>query len=144
MDLILTFTLIAGGILAASNLIIAKKPDAKALVDKLVPAQAGIGLALLVFGVLNLLRSFGTPSIFDVIKWAPLLGIATLGMMICAVLLGLLFGMPMVGKMSAAGAAKGQEMAAKFAPFQTLIGLVGIGCSLVYLLYRFGILKISL
>ena len=41
------------------------------MIDKLMPFQAIIGIALLAFGILNLLRSFGTPSIFDIIKIAP-------------------------------------------------------------------------
>ena len=35
---------ILGGILAASSLIIAKKPNAKELIDKLTPYQGWIGL----------------------------------------------------------------------------------------------------
>ena len=47
--------LIAGGILGCAGLIVAKKPDAKELIGKLQPFQAGIGLALLGFGIWNLL-----------------------------------------------------------------------------------------
>jgi len=98
MDIIEGLLVIVGGILAISGLIVAKKPDAKALIDKMMPFQAGIGVALLAFGLYNLLRSFGTPSIFDIIKFAPLLGIATLAMIVCSVLLGFMFGMPQIAK----------------------------------------------
>ena len=38
---------IAGGLLAASNLIIARKPNAKDLIDKLTPYQGWIGIVML-------------------------------------------------------------------------------------------------
>ena len=65
MELINALVLIAGGILAASGLIIAKKPDAKQLIDKLMPYQAIIGVVLLALGILNLLRWIG--SVFGLI-----------------------------------------------------------------------------
>lgn len=144
MDLIMPLLLIVGGILAISNLIVSKKPSAKELIDKIVPYQAGIGIALLVFGVYNLLRSLS--SIFTVIKMVPLLGISVLAMIICSVLLGFMFGMPQIAKWmpgNAKAEQKGMELSAKLAPFQLIIGLVGIGSTLIFLLYRFGILNIA-
>jgi len=138
MDYLLPFLLIAGGILATSSLIVAKKPDAKELIAKLAPYQAIIGVALLGFGVFNLIRGL---QIFKFISVIPVMAITSLAMIFSAILLGLLFGMPMVAKMSASGAAKGEEIAKKFAPFQVLIGLVGIGSSLLFLLFVWGILK---
>ncbi len=146
MDIIEGLLVIVGGILAISGLIVAKKPDAKQLLDKLTPFQAVIGIALLAFGLFNLLRSFGTPSIFDIIKIAPLLGIATLAMIVSSVLLGFMFGMPQIAKwIPGEGAAeqKGMELSKKLAPFQVIFGLIGIGATLIYFLYRFGILKLT-
>lgn len=146
MDLIAPLLLIVGGALAASNLIVAKKPDAKQLFDKVAPYQAGIGIALLVIGVWNLLHSFASPSIFEIIKIAPLLGVTVLAMIVCAILLGFLLGMPQISKWTANNANAQQKSAAlmaKIAPFQILLGLIGIGASLIFLLYRFGILKIT-
>ena len=146
MDLIAPLLLIVGGLLAASNLILAKKPDAKQLFDKLAPYQAGIGIALLAIGVWNLLHSFSSPSIFELIKLAPLLGLCVLAMIVSALLLGFLLGMPQISKWTANNANAQQKSAAlmqKVAPFQTLLGLIGIGSSLIFLLYRFQILKIT-
>src|ERR1051326_5526552 len=42
---------IAGGILAASSLIIARKPNAKDLIDKLTPYQGWIGIVMFFWGV---------------------------------------------------------------------------------------------
>jgi len=58
MELIFLLNIIAlaaGGILAASGFIVAQKPNAKELIDKLVPFQVTIGVAMLVLGLVNLL-----------------------------------------------------------------------------------------
>jgi len=49
--------------------------------------------------------------------------------------------MPMLAKLSAGGAAKGEEFGKKMAPFQALIGLVSIGAGLLGILFVAGILK---
>lgn len=141
MDYIDPILLILGGILAISGLIVAKKPDAKAMIEKLTPYQAGIGLALLVFGVYNVFHIIIAGHLFTIIKIVPVLALVALVVVIASVLLGLMFGMPMLARFSASGAAKGEEMAKKLAPFQTLIGLVGIIAGLVYILFVAGILK---
>jgi hypothetical protein len=57
MDLINALLLIVGGILALSGIIVANQPNAKNVIDKLVPYQAIIGVALLVLGVFFLMTS---------------------------------------------------------------------------------------
>lgn len=140
MDLINVLLLIAGGILAVSGLIVANKPSAKDLIDKLVPYQAIIGVALLAFGLWNLIRSLG--HVLDAFKSFP--GIVGLTVIVTSILLGFLFGMPQIAKwLPGHGAAeqKGMELSKKLAPFQVILGLVGIGSALLWLLYRFGILS---
>ena len=141
MGYLLPFLCIAGGILAASSLILAKKPDAKELIGKIQPYQAFIGAALLGIGIYNFFIYIGPSMMFHVLGLAPLLGITLWGMLVTAILLGILFGMPMIAKMSAGGAAKGEELGKKMAPFQALIGIVAIGSGLLGVLYQFGILK---
>src|SRR5574342_1182562 len=46
---------IVGGILAASGFIISKKPNAKELIDKLVPYQGWVGVVMLGWGVWELI-----------------------------------------------------------------------------------------
>jgi hypothetical protein len=133
--------LILGSILALSSLIVAKKPDAKQLIDKLTPYQATLGAILLGLGIwyfISNLSLFTHPTALGL-----LFGLAAWGMIVTMVLLGVMFGMPMVAKLSAEGAAKGEAMAKKLAPFQTLIGLVGLGSALIMLLYYFKILTFS-
>jgi hypothetical protein len=142
MELINALVLIVGGVLAVSGLIVAKKPDAKQLIDKLMPYQAVIGVALLVLGVLNLLRWL-TNHLFALISAIPLFGFTILAMIVTSILLGFMFGMPQIAKwMPGTGNAeqKGMELSQKLAPFQTIFGLVGIVAGLLMVLYRFGIL----
>lgn len=137
MDIIDPVLLILGGILALSGLILARKPDAKAMIDKLMPYQAMIGVALLAFGVINVIRLM--PHLDNLFQ-LPFFGGAIVGMIGCSVLLGLLLGMPQIAKWmgNASGAEhKVAEMAAKVAPYQTLIGIIGIVSSVVFLYYRF-------
>lgn len=140
MDWSMPILCILGGILAASALIVAKKPDAKAMIDKLVPYQAFIGIALLAFGIINLLR-WGPSMMLQILKLWPTAGIALWGMIVSGILLGILFGMPMLAKLSASGAAKGEELGKKLAPFQAMIGLIAVGAGLLGLLIQLNILK---
>ena len=139
MALINALLLILGGILAVSGLIVAKKPNAKDLIDKLVPYQAIIGIALLAFGLVNLLRLFG--HVFDILRSFP--GVVTITMIVTSILLGFMFGMPQIAKwIPGEGGAeqKGMELSKKLGPYQVIIGLVGLASALLWLLYYFRIL----
>lgn len=145
MELINALVLIAGGILAVSGLIVAKKPDAKQLIDKLVPYQAIIGVVLLVFGVINLLRALGN-HLISMVGHFPLLGLTILGMTVTSILLGFMFGMPQIAKwIPGEGAAeqKGLLLSQRLAPFQVMIGIIGLVSALLWWLYRLGILTIA-
>ena len=145
MELINALVLIVGGILAVSGLIVAKKPDAKELIDKLVPYQAIIGIALLALGIVNLVRWLGN-HVFTLLRVAPLFGLTVLAMIFASILLGFMFGMPQIAKwLPGEGGAeqKGMELSKKLAPYQVIIGIIGLVAALLMLLYRFSILKIG-
>ena len=145
MELINALVLIVGGILAVSGLIVAKKPDAKDLIDKLVPYQAIIGIALLALGIVNLVRWLGN-HVFTLLSVAPLFGLTVLAMIFTSILLGFMFGMPQIAKwLPGEGGAeqKGMELSKKLAPYQVIIGLIGLASALLMLLYRFSILRIG-
>lgn len=144
MDLINALLLIVGGILALSGIIVANQPNAKNVIDKLVPYQAIIGVALLVLGVLNLLRTLGV--LFTWIRVSPLHGLSWLTVIVASVLLGFMFGMSQIAKWMpghAAAEQKGMELTKKLAPYQVIIGLGGLVASLIYLAYWLGILNIA-
>jgi hypothetical protein len=139
MALINILLLILAGILAISSLIVAKKPNAKELLDKLVPFQALIGIVLLAFGLVNLIRSLGVVG--DMFR--GLVGLTFLLVMATSILLGFMFGMPQIAKWlpgDTVAEQKGVELTQKLAPYQTIIGLVGLVSALLALLYHLGIM----
>ena len=143
MDLITPILLILGSILAISGLIIAKKPDAKALIDKLSPYQAVIGVAMLATGIWWVLRWGG--YLVDVFKFNAILAACIWGVIGTSILLGALFGMPQIAKWipgDSSAEQKALELSQKVAPFQVLLGLIGLASALVYLLFRFNIIHI--
>jgi hypothetical protein len=144
MGYVFVLLLIVGGILGMSGLIIANKPDAKALIDKLVPYQALIGVALLAVGILYLL--LGGLTIVRGIGANPIYGIAALAGVISAIVLGALFGMSQIAKWipgDSPAEQKAMEISQKVAPYQALLGVVAAGSGVVILLYLTGLIKLG-
>jgi hypothetical protein len=118
--------LIVLGVLGAASLIIAKKPDAKELIDKLAPYQGWIGVVSAfwgAWGIIGAVLGLGLLTTWPIL-WATMLANAVL--LLC---LGLLLG---VGVMKTfikdeAAVAKLDTTIAKLAPKQGMLGLVAIG-----------------
>lgn len=133
--------LFLGGVLAISGLIVAKKPDAKVYIDRLVPYQAIIGVGTLVVGVILMLK-IGPVDTFRAAQMG-MGGLALFGLIIAGIVLGFLFGMPQIAKWLPGQSnveAKAMELAQKLAAFQVIIGLVGLAAAGVALLYQLKIL----
>ena len=127
MEWITSLLLIAAGILAGSSLIISKKPEAKELINKLVPFQGMIGVALLAIGVVNLLRSIGSLGLLMKV-WA-LGGTVLIAAIASSIVLGFLFGMPLIAKWipgDSPAEQKALEMQKKVAGMSVLFGLIGL------------------
>lgn len=143
MDLINALLLILGGILATASVIVARKPEARQMIDKLVPFQVLIGIALLVLGVVNLLRWLGH-GLIGMISHTPIYGMTFLALSVMSILLGILFGMPQILK-SLQGNAQAEQRAlqvmAQIAPYQIFIGGIGIVAALLTLAYELHILS---
>jgi hypothetical protein len=140
MDIVDPILLVLGGILAVSGLIIAKKPDAKAVIDRLTPYQAGLGIVLLVLGIWYFITYLS--FLLHPFAW-PIAGITVWGMVASMILLGFMFGMPQIAKWipgESSAEQKAMELSKKLVPYQTLIGLIGIGSALLALLIRFRLL----
>lgn len=133
--------LILGGILASAGLIVAKNPNAKEMIAKLQPYQALIGIALLVVGIYDLIQTVFGMHVLDGLSKAPLFCGTILACVFGSILLGILFGMPMLAKLSPEAAAKGDELGKKLAPYQTLIGLVGIAAGFLAILFWSGMIR---
>jgi hypothetical protein len=137
--------LIVAGILGLSGFIVAKKPDAKAMIDKLVPFQAFIGVGLLAVALINWLRA-GIVNVFKLFSVWPLFGLAILGAIFGGIILGFFFGMPQIAKWlpgESNAEQKASELSKKIAPFQMLFGIVCLASGLLLLLYGLKILTPS-
>jgi hypothetical protein len=118
--------LIVLGVLGASNLIIARKPDAKELIGKIAPYQGWMGAVSALWGVWGLISailSLGLLTTFP-IWWAT--WVAT---DVILVALGLLLGIGTLKTFIKQPQAveKMDLLVAKLAPKQGVLGLVGIG-----------------
>jgi len=138
MDYLFALLLISAGLLGASSLIVAKKPNAARIIESLMPFQALIGAGTLVLGIIALLR-WGPRALFDIAKVFPLMGASMLGGVLCGILLGFMFAVPLMGRLGA-GQQRAAELAEKVAPWQLLIGLVAIAAGVLLILFRSGIL----
>lgn len=117
--------LIACGLLAASNLITARRPGAQALFLMVAPFAGLLGLVLLGFGVLHLL------------KYATALGPIGIATCVLAILLGFLQSFGLIGRMLGTGnraaMAEGERLRSRLATVQIPLGITGIALG-VYML----------
>jgi len=114
------------GILAVPSLIIAKKPNAKELIDKLTPYQGWIGAVSAlwgVWGIISAILNLGMLGTWPIL-WATLLAVA-----VVQASLGLLLGVGVLKSFikDPTAQAKMDQTIAKLAPKQGMLGLVAIG-----------------
>lgn len=140
MDFLLYALLILAGFIAMSGVIVAKRPDARAVLDKLVPFQAIIGVALLVVAVIFFLKS-NPLAIIKGLKTSPVINVVQLAMVLAGVVLGFLFGLPQIAKWAGGNNPKAQELAGTLAPYTVLIGMVALVAGLAGFLYRIGLMQ---
>lgn len=135
---------LAGGVLAAANLIIGMQPRAKELIDKLTPYQGAIGLGMLAWGAYNL-TDLGL--FIKLIGHMPVTAIAAIGMILLLIIVGFILGFGLLSKYvlskNEQAAAKGEQLRAKLAPLTGILGFALIGCALWLLLNAY-VLKIAI
>lgn len=114
------------GILGASNLIIARKPDAKELIAKLAPYQGWIGAVSALWGVWGVISSVLSIGSIGLV-WAMVLATSVL-----LAALGLLLGVGVLKTFikDPTAQAKMDETITKLAPYQGTLGLASIGLGL--------------
>ncbi len=120
-------TLIVGGVLASATLIIAKRPNAKQLIDQLTPIEGIVGCVALGLGIWNLIDII--PNIGGV--FSTLRGILLFLGLLCLLGVGFLLAFSIIGKFLGP---TGASIASKLAPFKGLMGLVCIGLGVFILL----------
>lgn len=124
------------GALAASNLIIAKRPDAADALAKLAPYQGWMGAISALWGIFGIISSVLGIALLSV--W-PILWITGLANAVILAALGLLLGVGVLKTFIKApeAQAKMDETIAKLAPKQGVLGLVGIGLGVWMILASF-------
>ena len=118
--------LIVLGVLAVPSLIIAKKPEAKELIDKIAPYQGWIGVVSAFWGIWGLIQSVLNLNWLSVV---PVYWVTFLGVSFILFSLGLLLG---VGTMKTfikqpEAVEKLDMLITKLAPKQGMLGVAAIG-----------------
>jgi hypothetical protein len=139
MELLIgAIAVIAGGILAASGLIISKSPNAKDLINKMTPFQGFLGVGLLAFGVIELIRMLDLLP--NAHRLSPVFAIGLYGYLASLILIGFFLGMPQIAKWIPGenpAEQKAMDMQKKLAPYQAILGVVGIVSGVLMLYYYF-------
>ncbi len=142
MGLIGGIWLVLLGVLAASNLIIARKPEAKELIAKIAPYQGWIGVASAFWGAWGIINSVLSLAwiAFMPIYWATYLASSVLQFA-----LGILLGvgtLKMFVKQPQA-VEKMDNLVAKLAPKQGVLGLIAIGVGVWMILAGFFFMSVA-
>ena len=126
--------IIAAGILAASGLIIARKPNAAALIDKLAVYQGWIGVVLFFWGAWRTISVLLHLGMFSV---TPVLMLVVTVVSVLELVLGFLLGFGLITKWTLRGntmaIARGQAIRQKLAVYQGTLGVVGIAAGALLL-----------
>lgn len=119
---------IIGGIIAASGIIIARRPDAQEYIDKITPYQGWLGLGLFSWGLYWLL-AFVLPN-FGTFAAAPLQLAVILAVLVSGIGVGFLLGFGLITKYAlsknATAEARGKAIRQRLVGIQGPLGLVAI------------------
>jgi hypothetical protein len=126
--------LIILGVLGAASLIIAKRPDAKHLIDKLVPYQGWFGAVSVPWGIWTIISAVLGMGL---IAAGPVLLVWWIFWLVSGLLLvalGLLLGVGVMKSFIKDDSAKSKmdQTVLKLAPFQGTLGIISIGVGIAY------------
>ena len=134
MWIITVIILFVAGLLGAANLIIAKKPNAKELIDKLTPYQGWIGVVLVLWGIWDLINVFRSLGLLSA---APVWWVLYLVTAVTELALGFLLGYGLISKYvlgrSPQALEKGQQLRARLATYQGPLGVTAIVLAIVFM-----------
>lgn len=137
MEYVSLIILIGCGILAAAPLIVKMKPDAQALIEKMVPYQGIGGVILLIWGLISLIRLL--IHVKMLLEWVPAWFVFYLAVCLVSIALGFLLGFALLSKYvlskNEQAAAKGELVRAKLTKIQVPLGVVGIVLGIWCLIY---------
>jgi len=129
---------IAGGLIAGSNLIVGRLPNAKELIDKLTPYQGWIGIVMFCWGIWETIASVTGIALLST---APLTWIFWLCIALADLFVGFLLGFGLITKYALSkneqALEKGQRIRGKLAPFQGLFGIFAVVMGVLYLVWLY-------
>jgi hypothetical protein len=142
LGILFVILLLLGGVLALSGLIVAKHPSARRFIDRLVPFQVLIGVALLA-AALYVTVVVGPISMLRALQYDAVPALALIGGVVSGIALGFCFGMPQIARWlpGPSAGAKGIALSSKLAPYTMLFGAVAVGAALLLLASMLGLLK---
>jgi len=130
-------TLILLGLLAIPSLILAKKPDAKELFDKIAPYQGWIGLVFAFWGIWGIIQAILK---LDWLTIWPIYWITWMAVSVVEAALGFILGYSLISKYvlskNPKTAEKGEQLLAKLLPLQGTLGLVAIALGIWFIVAR--------
>jgi hypothetical protein len=125
--LITGLVLLALGALAAASSIVARRPDAKAYIELMVPYQGWFGFITCLWGAWIIINAIINLNWFGYVPVWWLTYLAT-GVLIAS--LGLLLGYALLTKLifshNASAAQRGEQIRAAIVPYQTVLGYAAI------------------
>jgi len=142
LAIILVVLLLFGGLIAISGLIAMKKPNAAEIVQKLVPFQGLIGIALFTLGIVYFFV-VGPGQLARMFRRNGFVGMIHVAMMLVPLLLGFYYSMLLVASLipgRTLSENKAVALAEKLGIYSMLIGLLAIATALTYILQMTGIL----
>lgn len=139
MWMVTILVLLAGGLLGASSIIIGKRPNAKQLIDKLVPYQGIIGVVMLLWGLRD---TFQLLHLLSVIGHVTLWWFVFLVTTLTELGLGFLLGYGLIVKYVLGrhpqAVAKAEQLRARLCAYQGPLGVTAIVLAVVFFLTSVG------
>lgn len=142
LGIIIVIFLLVGGVIAISGLIVSKKPNAAAIIDKLMPFQGLVGIALFILGWVYLI-AMGPRRLGRLVKFDGFIGMINIALVVIPVLLGFYFSMLLIASQipgKTLSDNRAVALADKLGFYSLLLGLVAIGTAVAYVLQVSGIL----
>lgn len=138
MFLIGALAVIAGSLIAMSSFIIARRPSTRQLFERIAPFQGFLGVGLLIWGIVDLLRTFGHWVDFMRAPYPKLFGIGVIAYVLSEIILGFCLGFGLIASwipgesgMERRGITIQRRLLASALP----IGVVGLFSGLIMLYY---------
>ena len=127
---------IAGGLIAASNLVVSRMANAKTLIDKLTPYQGWIDMIMFGWGIWE---TISVVTGMSLLSTAPLTWIFWLCVALADLFVGFLLGFGLITKYALSkneqAMEKGQRIRGKLAPFQGVLGIFAMVMGALYLVW---------